>query len=126
MRISTIGRGAIPATGTRRRRIRLTPRTVRGRATAVVTLMTALALAASAGVLLYAVRHELVGTALTEANTTTTPPETGSPGPDTTVAAVPDFTEVPAGDLQDSDIILIDAAQDTLVRLMGSPCSSCW
>ena len=119
MRIFPIGPGATPAA----RRPRLVPRTVRGRATAVVTLMAALALTASAGVLLYVVRHELVGTAV-EANepvlTTTTGtapapgPTTGArPGtsgtPDVRLSEVPDA--VPA-------VALINTAQDTMVQLM--------
>jgi signal transduction histidine kinase len=48
-------------------RLRLKPRTVRGRATAAVTLVAAVALAACAGVLLFAVHSNLVGTARTAA-----------------------------------------------------------
>jgi signal transduction histidine kinase len=127
MRIFTIGRGGTPPTGGPRPRVRLRPHTVRGRATAVVTLMTALALAVSAGVLLYTVRHELVGTALVEANdtgtTTGTQPKTSSrptTGPRPGSSPVPDvqITEMPVATAEEVDFTLIDAAQDTMVRLL--------
>jgi len=120
----TSKRGATPAG-----RVRLTPRTVRGRATAVVTLMTALALAVSAGTLLYAVRHELVGIALVEATDlaiTTPPPTTGSspaaePGPSVAPSSDVPTTDLPFDEMQEAqqvDYTLIDTAQDTMVRLM--------
>jgi len=96
MRIFVIGPGATPAA----RRPRLVPRSVRGRATAVVTLMAALALIASAGILLYVVRHELVGTAI-EADT-----------PDV------QLVEVPFSDPGGIEFTLIDTAQDTMIRLL--------
>jgi len=124
VRILTIKRGATTAG-----RVQLTPRTVRGRATAVVTLMTALALAVSAGILLYAVRHELIGTALvatsdlpivfppepTQSSPAEEPPQSASPS-----ASAP-TTELPADDMQEAqqvDFALIDTAQDTMLRLM--------
>jgi len=127
MRVFTIKRGATPTTGRPRRRVRLAPRTVRGRATAVVTLMTTLALTLSAGILLYVVRHELVGTALIEANdstaTTAARPETQSgpttgPPPSASPVADPQITQVPVGHAHELDFTLIDTAQDTMVRLM--------
>ena len=106
----------------RRHGLGLAPRTVRGRATAVVTLMTTLALAVSAGVLLYVVRNELIGVAVVagdESATTEGPPgpsnppqASGPPDTDTTV------TEVPADDVGDLDFTLIDTAQETMIRLM--------
>jgi len=137
VRILTIKRGA-----TAGRRVRLTPRTVRGRATAVVTLMTALALAVSGGILLYAVRHELIGTAQIDAadlaiadppfttTPTTTPSLTALPQPSASAgrsaSAGPSTSPGPSastGDdqpmaAQEVDFILIDTAQDTMVRLM--------
>jgi len=95
--------------------MRLAPRTVRGRATAVVTLMAALALAVSAGVLLYVVRHELVGTALVAANDPTTTTEVCAipePSPDTQT------TLPPVDEAEEVDFALIDTAQETMVRLM--------
>ena len=95
--------------------MRLAPRTVRGRATAVVTLMAALALAVSAGVLLYVVRHELVGTALVAANDPTTTTEVCAipePSPDTQT------TLPPVDEAEEVDFALIDTAQATMVRLM--------
>lgn len=89
----------------RRRRVRLTPRTVRGRATAVVTLMTAVALGVSAGILLYTVRHELVGTAIVDA---------GSP----VTTDVSPLTVEPASSPSPLDFTLIDTAQETIVRLL--------
>jgi signal transduction histidine kinase len=85
---------------------RLLPGTVRGRATAVVTLMTTLALTASAGVLLYVVRSELVGTALLEAGDSAVP-----------ITDMP-ITEAPATEVPEADLMLVDTAQDTMVRLM--------
>ena len=127
MRIVTIKRGATPTTAGPQRRVRLTPQTVRGRATAVVTLMTALALTVSAGVLVYVVRSELVGTALIEANDSATTiaaqsdtgsgPTTGLP-PSASPVADMDITDVPAGDAKKVDFALIDTANDTMVRLM--------
>jgi len=92
----------------------------------VVTLMAALALTASAGVLLYVVRHELVGTAV-EANEPVTTATTGarpSPGPTTgpwpSASDTPDvrISEVPNSVPAGIDLTLIDAAQGTMVRLM--------
>jgi len=124
IRRSDRGRPAIAAPA--RRGLRLVPRTVRGRATAVVTTMTALALAVSAGVLLYVVRHELVGVALVAADDSATtegppdlhshpikPPQASSP-PDTDTT----LTGVPPDDVGDLDFTLIDTAQDTMIRLM--------
>jgi len=88
--------------------MRLTPRTVRGRATAVVTLMTALALGVSAGILLYTVRRELVGTALVEADSTAT----------TGTTDLPPFSVVPVDSPPEIDFTLIDTAQDTMIRLL--------
>ena len=88
-----------------RRRVWLTPRTVRGRATAVVTLMTAVALGVSAGILLYTVRHELVGTAIVDA---------GSP----VTTDVSPLTVEPASSPSPLDFTLIDTAQETIVRLL--------
>ena len=105
-----------------RRVIGLVPRTVRGRATAVVTLMAAVALAVSGGVLVYAVRHELVGTVLVAADGSgvTAGSESGSnptmgPGPsDSTVPAA----QVSIADPQRTDFALIDTAQGAMVRLV--------
>jgi signal transduction histidine kinase len=121
VRILTIKLGATTAG-----RVRLTPRTVRGRATAVVTLMTALALAVSAGILLYAVRHELVGTALVDATdltmTTSQPTTRSSPAaePRVSTSSSPDPTSTDGAweDAQQADFALIDTAQETMVRLM--------
>jgi len=110
-----LGVMGIFTTGRPRRRMPLAPRTVRGRATAVVTLMAALALAVSAGVLLYVVRHELVGTALVAANDPTTTTEVCAipePSPDTQT------TLPPVDEAEEVDFALIDTAQATMVRLM--------
>jgi signal transduction histidine kinase len=126
MPIARIKRGAGPATGGPRRRLWLMPRAVRGRVTAVVTLMAALALSASAGVLLYVVRHELVSVAIPAddgpASATTTesdvltPPDS-PPEPDTAPGAEGHYTDEPAG-APDDEITLIDVAQETMIRLM--------
>ena len=126
MRISTIERGATQTAGGPRRRIRLAPRTVRGRATAVVTLMTTLALTVSAGVLLYVVRHQLVGTALVEANTAggvtsqseTTSRPTTELRPGASPATDVQLAQVPARTANELDYALIDTAQDTMVGLL--------
>jgi len=115
----------VTMTGRLRRRSRLVPRTVRGRATAVVTLMAAVALAVSAGVLVYAVRYELVGTVLVAADgagttiepssgsgATTGAPLAGTAGPDAVIS------QVPVADAQRADFTLIDTAQGAMVRLM--------
>ena len=116
MRIFGIGPRAMAG------RPRLVPRSVRGRATAVVTLMAALALTASGGVLLYVVRHELVGTAV-EANQ----PVTGDPSaPGPTTGVRPSTSDAPSVELSAVPNVvphgiafaLIDTAQDTMVRLM--------
>ena len=124
MRILTAKPGAT-TTGRPRRWARLAPRTVRGRATAVVTLMAAAALAVSAGVLVYDVRHELVGTALVEADGTSVTTELdGGPNPTTGLrpsdTTGPDvrITEVPIAVPQPADFTLIDTAQGAMVRLM--------
>ena len=120
MRIFAIGPGATPPA----RRPRLVPRGVRGRATAVVTLMAALALTASGGVLLYVVRHELVGTAV-EANepliTTTTGPGPGATtGPRPSASDTPQVqvSEVPFANPHGLEFMLINTAQDTMIRLL--------
>ena len=110
VRILVIKRGATSAW-----RMRLTPRTVRGRATAVVTLMTALALAVSAGILVHTVRRELAGTAqLAESDLTFTVDPSIYPS----TPAVTDFPADGSQEAQQVSLTLIDTAQDTMVRLM--------
>lgn len=102
------GTGCAP-TAAEIRGLRIVPRTVRGRATAAVTLTTTLALVLCGGALLYGVRHELTAAALSEADN-----DAGT-APGIEPLAVITGNPVDYGTV---NLAPVATAQDTIVRLL--------